>query len=438
MARESTVERDKGSRIVAPGAGDRRPEGPTGQDNQLLDYTEWLDRQRAGRRAVHLHLSRLLPHNRRDQHLRVAVATFEDLIKHHEGQIFLLTNADIVFVSKGANAAEVDKAVNRVRFLFSEDPLAQDAAADMGQFFTSYNLETHYNEFYAVVKRITAEVERRRRAAATAAAAPGAPPPQKRRHALTPNLLGRLEDLLARTDLSNLMRRQAVCAMTPGAAPQSLFRELYISITDLQNQVIPDVDLFSDQWLFQRLTQTLDRRMLSLMSRNDDSTISSAFSINLNVTTILAPEFLAFDKVVKSNARGTVVIEMQKIDIFADLGAFFFARDFLRERGYKVCLDGINYMTLPFIDRERLGVDMLKVVWGQEMMAETPPRGSPPMKELVERCGRARIILSRVDNDTAVRYAHSLGITLFQGRHFDTLLAARARPAAQAPSYRPA
>ena len=29
------------------------------------------------------------------------------------------------------------------------------------------------------------------------------------------------------------------------------------------------------------------------------------------------------------------MIELQKIDIFGDMGAFMFARDFMRERGYR-------------------------------------------------------------------------------------------------------
>ena len=437
-----TDQKQPTTRMITPGASSsaRRPDSLTARDGQLLDYLDFVDRHRAGRRAVHLHLSRLLPHNRRDQNLRIAISTFEDLAAQYDGQIFLLGNGDIVFVAKGASAAEMDAAVTRVRFLFSEDPLAQDHAEETGQFCTWYNLETHYNDLYAVAKRLHGEAERKKRAAsASVTPGDGAARPRQR-HPLEPALLGRLEDLLARTDLSNLMRRQPICAMTPGAAPQALFRELYISIADLQSTVIPDVDLFSDQWLFQRLTQTLDRRMLSLMTRNDDATIASAFSLNLNVSTILSAEFLAFDKVVKSSSRGTVVVEMQKIDIFADLGAFFFARDFLRERGYKVCLDGINYLTFPFIDRERLGVDMIKVVWGQEMMSDQPGRGAHLMRELIERTGRARVILSRIDNEAAVRFGHSLGITLFQGRYFDTLIASRARAqgGAEPRPYRPA
>ena len=67
--------------------------------------------------------------------------------------------------------------------------------------------------------------------------------------------------------------------------------------------MLPDFDLASNLWLFQHLTQTLDARMLSMLIRNDDKSIASSFSINLNVHTILSPPFLDFDASLKAVAR---------------------------------------------------------------------------------------------------------------------------------------
>ena len=39
------------------------------------------------------------------------------------------------------------------------------------------------------------------------------------------------------------------------------------------------------------------------------------------------------------------------------------------------------------------------------------------LKEHIDRCGRARIILARCDSDEAVRFGQSLGITMYQGRY---------------------
>lgn len=49
----------------------QRDENIASQAYLLLDYTQRLDRHRDGRRAVHIHLSRLKPQNRREQHIGV-------------------------------------------------------------------------------------------------------------------------------------------------------------------------------------------------------------------------------------------------------------------------------------------------------------------------------------------------------------------------------
>ena len=103
----------------------QREENTTSQCYLLLDYTQRLDRHRENRSAVHIHLSRLKPQNRRDQHIRVAVNTFQEIVSQYEGQIFVLANCDLMFICKDVKISEIDEAVMRLRFLFSEDPLAQ-------------------------------------------------------------------------------------------------------------------------------------------------------------------------------------------------------------------------------------------------------------------------------------------------------------------------
>ena len=403
-----------------------RTRGPS-QEYLLLDYMQRLGRNIDGRMAVHIHLSRLRPQNRQDHHIRIAAATFEGMVQNYEGQIFTLSNSDLFFICKDAAIEDIDAAIMKVRYLFSEDPLSQgDDEEDLARFCTWYNVTTQHEDLLDLVKQIHLERERKNRLAVTQDRSNVRTRSGKK--ALDPEQLGKLESVLIRADLSNLMRRQPVCAITPtNPNPQPVFRELYISIADLQQTVLPEFDLASNLWLFQHLTQTLDSRMLSMLIQNDDTSIASSFSINLNVQTILSPPFLNFDSSLKAVARGTVVIELQAIDIFGEMGAYMFARDFMRERGYRICLDGLNHLTLQFIDRDRLGLDLLKLIWTPDMADDVTGTRATELKEHVDRCGRARIILSRCDSDEAVRFGQSLGITMYQGRYVDRLLANESR-----------
>jgi hypothetical protein len=394
------------------------------QEALLLDYVQRLDRHRAGRRAVHVHLSKLRPYNRRDQHLLIARNMFQNLVRTHEGAIFPLANVDIIFICKGASQAEIDAVVLKLRYLFSEDPLAHGDDAEGNTFCSWYDIERDYDALLGTATRIAAEEERRK--AEPAAAEPRAPAPVL--GSLEPDQLGRVKQTLARADLSNVVRRQPVCAILAGAPPQAIFNELFVSIADLQRVVAPQTNLASNRWLFQHLTETLDKRMLATLPKMDDSSIASRFSINLNVATILSQEFLNFDAALKTTARGTLVIELQLVDVFSDMGSYLFARDFARERGYRLCLDGLTHLTAPFVDRDKLGLDLVKIVWSADMADSAMEKRLAEIREWVSRTGEARVILCRCDNADAIRIGQSLGISLFQGRHVDALLAQVKKP----------
>lgn len=393
------------------------------QENLLLDYVHRLERHRAGRRAVHIHVSRLRPENRRESHVRIATNAFETLVRERQGQIFSLSNSDLFFVFKTEAMDEAESALVRLRFLFSEDPLlAKDLSGEATDFLTWYNIEQDYEQILKLAQQFVHE-ERERRVLEEAEQAVAKFDDGPKGEDMTPGVLAKVEESLSRADLSNMMRRQSVCAIVGQAPPQPVFSELFISIADLRNTLLPDVNMVSSRWLFQHLTETLDRRMLALLNKNDDRSITGDISINLNIATLLSPEFLTFDDNVKAGMRGSIVIELQQVDIFADLGAFMFARDFTHERGYRICIDGLTQMTLPFIDRERLGADMFKIVWDPRTHRIDNKTGPEKIREIVQRNGAMRVILCRCDNQDAVDFGHKSGIQLFQGRHVENLLA---------------
>jgi hypothetical protein len=400
---------------------------PTGVETLLLDYTRRLARYASGRRAIVIHLSRLRPDNRRSHHIRIAANTFESLVKQFDGQIFLLQNADIVFVCKDASIAVIDEAIMRLRYLFGDDPLAAELdESSPDRFATWYDLERDYQDFLALAEDIhEQEAKRKRRIAAIINGGP-----RGERQPMDPQGLAELVGLLQRADLTNVMRRQSICAILGDETPKTVFREIYISIADLRDSVMPRRDIASDRWLFQHLTQHLDRRVLAMLRKNDDQAIAHSYSLNLNISTVLSQDFHQFDQSLRSNARSSIVIELQKVDIFADLGAYMFARDFLKERGYRVCLDGVSAVTLNFIDRERLGLDLVKMFWSPDMADPLRTQRTTAFRDAIERTGRSRIILARCDSEEAVSFGLSVGLRLFQGRHIDRLLGgagARAR-----------
>ena len=382
--------------------------GPGHQDAALLDHVERLARHREGRHALHVHLSKLSQRNRRPERLRVAALAFEPLTHAFEGQVFRMHNDDLVVLCKGADAKSLSQPASRLRELFARDPLnAPGADGNPARLCSTYDLAANYDGLVELARSMA-------NAALQAPADRASDAAKSANPAIDPVKLAALEKAIAQADLTGMIRRQAVCAIAPGQPPKPVFYEVFTSINALREVVIPDVNIHGNRWLFQDLTNHLDRRVISYLARNDDSTLSRAFSINLNVASLLTPEFLTFDQALSSAVRRTIVIEVQAVDVLGDLDGFLFARDFLRGRGYRFCLDGLSILSAPLIDCVRLGVDLAKLQWSPELHADAVG-GDGTMKQWVDRLGAERVILIHCDQDLVFETGRALGIALYQG-----------------------
>lgn len=405
----------------------RQPEHSQGaaHEKRLLSDLKLSASQTKGRGAVQVHLSKLDPKARPEHALRAVESQFQGLMQREGVRIYWLRNFDLFVTFNSISADNIRSALVKIRFLFAGDPLIEAPIPAEGPdpFATWYAFEKDFDDLLVAVRKMISEHR-------------GVSAPVRRRHRatgdikevhrqgaeLTPDVLSRVEAALIRADLSSLIRRQAVCAMVGKSTPDPVFTEVFVSISDLRAALIPHVELASNPWLFQHMTQTLDRRVLSMLTRRDDKTLSSGFSLNLNVATILSEDFLKFDDSIAPGSHGTVVLELRVEDIFSDLQAFFFARDFTRQRGYRLCIDGLTWRTLPFIDSTRLGVDMVKLQWNDDLPMILVSKAGAKTMEAIKRSIQGRIILTRCDDERAIAVGQELGFSLFQGRILDQMM----------------
>ena len=67
--------------------------------------------------------------------------------------------------------------------------------------------------------------------------------------------------------------------------------------------------------------------------------------------------------------------------------SFAFARDFVMERGYRICIDGLNLNTFPYADTNRLGVAYAKLMWTPDLAAFIGTTQGQEFKQLLQEQG---------------------------------------------------
>jgi hypothetical protein len=395
-------------------------------EKRLVAYLESLRRGLSGWRAIHLQLSQLQPQNRLHFKLQMAASEFSKLLQRFKGELFQLHNGDLFYFWQGESVAEVRQIVLGISLLFSDDPLMKagvgegdlanntgfdtvdDGLATQPRFCSSFELERDCDALVLRVRQSVGEAS------------------VKPRKPLDPADLARIESRLAGMSLSGILRWQPICAVLPGAAPRPLCTEVHVAIRQLSD--VFEIDLIADPWLFQRLGESLDRRLMSSLA-NGVKGAEGPISINLRLPTLFSPEFLKFDETFSKNRSDSIVIELQLIDIFAELGGFLFIQKFLRDRGYLVCIDGLHHLHLPLIDRERLGAHIVKVIWSPDLLDAVNEGQLAEFKAAINRTGVDQVVLCRCDSAEAVSWGQAVGIELFQGHYVDSLLRLARPPA---------
>ncbi|MEX0760305.1 MAG: hypothetical protein WD100_12070 [Tistlia sp.] len=388
------------------------------QATLLLESAQRLGKRRHGRCAMHLRLSRLVTDETPPQHMRIAVSVFETGIQGLEGELFVLDNFDLVFLGIDRQVSALEKAVEKVEFLLQGDPAAEkiDRAGGYARWF---DLAIDYDDFMSQCRQLAVEEEQRR---LNRASLEGRSARRQPRQELDLSGLAELERALNSADISALVRQQPVCAVGANMRPTRVLTEFFTSIRDVEKVLSPDTDLAQNRLLFQYLTLVLDKRMLAHLRKNGNRRLGRYISVNLNVASLISPAFLSFDADLPVGVRGKIILELQQPDVYADLRAYSFGRDLAKQQGYRLCLDGVTRHSLPLIDRERLGVDFVKLIWNDELRSAIEGKGRPEIEEAVRRVGLQHLILHRCETEDVVKAGHSLGIQLFQGHFIDALL----------------
>lgn len=316
-------------------------------------------------------------------------------------------NEDAFIYFGPAREDDMQALVLKMNFRCGFEPVSSDAG------FQIFNLEEQGSTVVGLL--------RQQKAAAPTLTSPLTPIFQQATQSMpfTPTLLAQLEKALLHADLSNIIRHQPVCAIVGKSPPMELFEEVYVAISDLKKAVCPNVDVFQAPWLFNRLMETLDKRVLENVIHHDGGAFTKNFSLNLTVKTILGPDFQKFDDSIDPSHKQTILFELKQSDVLADIPAYLTACQLAHGKGYRVCLDMVTFDSLPFIQREKLGLDMIKIVWSSSVL-QTPV--SDELRAAVKAVDPMRIILCHVDDKNAIEYAGQLGISFFQGYYIQKLL----------------
>ena len=341
------------------------------------------------RQALLLRLDRLPPALSRPHHHRLAEAALAPLLRSARAELFHLPGSRLAVTWRGEAEAALLEVVDALDHMLADTIVPAPGLRDL---VFLYDLPENGDLLLA--------------ASVGEAEAAGCVEPQP---PLDPASLILLESTLAHADISRFARRQPVWRLSR-AAPALAWEQRVISLPELADTLLPGRDLTGEPWLYRRLTRTLDRRMLALLSSPGELASAGPFALELNVASLLGPEFLRFDGLLPAGLRGRVVLVLDPADVVADAAAFGFARAFAHARDYRLMLCHATPAILSVLSAAALDLDYLLLPWSA---------GLPGSASLLEECHPDQIVLDCADDPAALSWGMAAGVQMFTGAAAD-------------------
>ncbi len=373
----------------APGAAEM-PSGYAGLAALVRDCAA----SGARRHVAVLRADRLPKHLSRPHHHRLARAAMEPLLNTDRAAWHDLLGGAVAVSWRGDASGRLAATTAQLRYLLTDATQDTPALADVLRIFT---LPQGGAGLLQLLSGFAPDT-------------PDTPDTHKTRdnhkalgNVLETTSLAVLERHLATVDVARFARRAPVHRITAGRAMLAWERRFF-SVTELAETLMPDASITAVPWLYRRLTRAMDRRALALLTDPAELASARPFSLDLNVDSVLSPEFLRFDAALPPALRGRVTLNLAPEDLAADVPAFCFARDFARVRGYRLLLRDITHELLGLWRLDRLAIDLIALRWHPALAAARLDH---------VQIGGADWVLTQTDDPAARAWGQAQGIGLF-------------------------
>lgn len=372
-------------------------------EQQFLDMLYRIEGMRRDIQIVHLKLSALSATDRQDERQNhVMTSLLDAFLSRSKARLFSMSDGDFFIVVHSLSRPLLQNLTDALRRLYRSDPLTK---APPIRFCEVIELEYEYD---AVLKLARQKADNAGKATLKKEQPRDLVP-------LAPEHLDAILRNIRGFNILKVIRRQEAIRISRNGKYTSLFKEYFTSMADLKAAIAPDVDVLSNRWLFQHLSETLDERMLSVHDSLFARTPGN-ISLNLNISTIFTNAFEHFLEQMPESKF--IVVEVQLMDIIQNTKNFITAKELLREAGHKILIDGLHPISLQFLDLNLLDPDLIKLNWSAAILENAETSG---LKDALKEIDPEKIVLMRCEDENAVKWGLTNGITRFQGYFIDAL-----------------
>ena len=347
----------------------------------------------------------------------------EPLLLDKTGKVFFFENGSILYIVKNYNDEthariymNVEKRLTQLELWSKKYPIITDT--EIIEYFdlpkdskTLYHRIVKINHLLTLQKQKKEEIDTKQKK-------------NKMTSALRTDQLLNIVSFFKSSDVTPFISHQEIFLVKEFYKPKPVFCEFTISVEKMINQLLPDIDIFKNEWYFRYVTYLFDNNLLKYAMNQrimQDDNITP--TINMNIINLLSNNFLDIINIYNStyNQR-TLVIEIELTDILSSYDDYLTMRQALSNyENIIFAVDGVSSEHVSLINKKLAGAHLIKIIPSKEMERLPPKDKLDTLAQMIEIFGVERCIFSHCTDERLYQLALSSGFIMFQGYYLDMI-----------------
>lgn len=351
--------------------------------------------------GIHILLSKMNISSNRGDVYSIIVNIIRDHFKSAIGDIYSFKNGDIIIVYRGRSDKLIKDCLHQVYYLFSEDNTQLPPIEDFINKFSQIFYSKDWSNFILLCNDIINSAASNEKI-------------NYIRNSLISEFSDKIEEALNPINWTELIKTSPIAKHSYEKMPIVVFQEIYADIDNITYIIGENFDIVTNTYLRSYFKEFLDLKLLvKLVDLLSTDLEDNVYLLNLNITTVATEEFWELASSLTDNVKKKIIIAITIGDVYSDITHFLEIREKIVEHEFKLCLDGLDYLSFMQIDRESLGFDLLRIKQKELFEVAKLSELEQALKAKITTSGASRIILE-VEHESCISDGKKLGIMLYQ------------------------
>lgn len=376
----------------------------------IIPYLNSISHKTEKGLAIHFYLSELLPYDHQPFQILEIFSRLKQVFAPLVGKAFILKNDDLVYISVNNSMILVERCLSQFRrILFTDSFINSNLKSE--PFYAFHPLRHKFSEFQEMMTKIDQNplYNNKDLDGHTNAQANKVP---LLISGINLETLSLIENSIKNSDISIFLKREPIVMFDKDYNPTVQSYHYYVSLDALQSYLKVNEPLAANIWLFRQIGFYLDKQVLQSLPGFMDQKNVPAVNVNLNLRTLVTSTFQNFLR--HSILTKKLTFDVDVVDFMAHPEAFEYALKMLHEKGCQLGLCGLTVTHIDYINFSALAVDSLKFVWNSTFV-----NNLGKLKNMVERVGHDKIVLTKCDSETAIQTGILGNVLYFHGQGLD-------------------